>query len=163
MLNKKIFFIPVIIIVIFIIGIVVLFLSKNQGSIPSNNSSGLIISSNAIYVAEQVPGTSISVAVVRLEKPGFAVIHEDSNGVPDKILGASNLLQTGEAKNLPPIMLSRLTKDGETIFVMLHTDNGDGKFNAKEDKPALDSVGGEPVMMIVTISKDATEPGAINP
>lgn len=162
MLNKKILFIIGIIIAVFIIGAVVLFLNKNEESILNNNSSGFVIGNNAIYVAEQEPTDTVSVWVARFEKPGFVVIHEDAAGSPGKILGISPLLLAGENKNLPPIKLSRKTTDGETIYAMLHLDNGDGKFDAANDKPALDSVGGSPVMMVVDVSNNATEPGAVN-
>lgn len=142
---------------------VFLFLPSGKEFSPSGDSSGLIVGGNAIYVAEQAPGRSFSVAVTRWEKPGFVVIHEDANGAPGKILGVSSLLPAGETKNLSPITLSRSTRDTETVYAMLHFDNGDGSFDAKNDKPALDSVGGEPVMMVSAVSQDATEPGVVNP
>lgn len=135
----------------------------NEPGPAAGDSSGLIVSNNAIYVAEQVPGRSVSVSVARLEKPGFVAIHEDVAGAPGKILGISSLLPAGETENLPPITLSRPTTDGETIYAMLHFDNGDDGFDTTKDKPALDSVSGAPVMMVIAISKDATEPGAVNP
>lgn len=150
-------------IIIVALGVVIFFVGNNRESEPTSNSSGLIISNNAIYVAEQIPGDIVSVQVVRLEKPGFVEIHEDNNGKPGKILGSSILLSAGETRNLPPIRLSRTTKDGETIYAMLHSDNGDGKFEAADDKPILDPVGNTPVMMIVAVSKEATEPEATNP
>lgn len=161
-MSTKILFIFAIIIVV-IAGAVLFFRGSSEEPGSTNDSAGLIISNNAIYVAEQTPGPSISVSVVRLEKPGFVVIHEDVAGAPGKIFGVSNLLPRGETKNPLSIILSRPTRDGETIYAMLHFDNGDGKFDAPNDKPALDSVAGAPVMMIVTISKDATEPGAVSP
>lgn len=128
-----------------------------------NKASGLIISDNAIYVTEQMPERRISVSTVQLKKPGFVVIHEDANGTPGKTLGVSHLLPAGETENPPPIVLSRLTEDTETIYAMLHIDNGDGHFDASRDQSAIDPVVGEPVMMIITISKDATFPGVVNP
>ena len=136
---------------------------EKESSPVDDNSSGLIIDSSAIYVAEQKPGNSVIVSMARFEKPGFVVIHEDNVGAPGKILGASSLLASGEAKNLPPIMLSRLTRDSEEIYAMLHFDNGDGKFDAAYDKPVLDKVGNEPMMMITAVSEDAAEPGIVNP
>lgn len=127
------------------------------------NSSGLIVGKNAIYVAEQVPSKTVSVAVVHLEAPGFVVIHEDTAGVPGAILGISVLLPAGETKGPVLISLSRMTKDDETIYAMLHLDDGDGVFDAGGDKPAKDLMGGEPAMMVVTVSADATEPEAVNP
>lgn len=161
-MNTKIFLIVVI--VVAVMAGAALFL--REGVKPADkggNSSGLIVGSNAIYVAEQVPSKVIAVAVVRLEKPGFVVIHEDAAGVPGIILGASGLLGAGETKSPTLISLSRMTKDEETIYAMLHLDDGDGVFGAEKDKPSKDLVGGEPVTMAVTISADAIEPGAVNP
>lgn len=150
-----------IVIVIFVV-ITTFVKSGNRGSGENHDSSNLIVGNNAIYVAEQAPGNSILVQVVYLEKPGFVVIHEDASESPGKILGASSLLRKGETKNLPAISLSREIKDGETIYAMLHLDNGDSEFDAKNDKPALDPTSGTPVIMIVSVGKDAAEPGAVN-
>ena len=72
------------------------------------------------------------------------------------------MLTSGESKNLPPIVLTRSTVDGEVVYAMLYIDNGDGTFNAQDDKPALDSLTNQPVMMVVVVSKDAITPGIIN-
>ena len=165
-MNTKKLLIPALLIfgaiIIIILGTILTF-SDNKEIKPAGNQSNLIISNNAIYVAEQMPGYSVSIQVVRIEKPGFVEIHEDANGKPGKILGQSALLSAGESKDLPPISLSRSIKNGETIYAMLHFDNGDGKFEASNDKPVIDPVGKEPVMMIVVVSQDTTEPGLINP
>ncbi|MBI1888580.1 MAG: hypothetical protein HYS15_01455 [Candidatus Spechtbacteria bacterium] len=128
----------------------------------SSGSTGLIIGANAIYVAEQAPSKTLTVAVVRLEKPGFVVVHEDVAGAPGGILGASAVLPAGETHNLSAILLSRMTRDGETLYAMLHVDDGDGVFDAGKDKPVLDPVSASPMMMIVTVSAEAVEPGAVS-
>lgn len=161
-MGTKTFFIFAIIIVV-VVGVVLFFRGGGEKPGSADDSSSLIISNNAIYVAEQTPGRSVLVSVVYLEKSGFVVIHEDISGAPGKILGVSSLVPAGEMENLMPITLSRATRDGETIYAMLHVDNGDGKFDATNDQPVLDSVGSAPMMMVVTISKDATEPGVVNP
>ena len=163
-MNNKIFFILLIIIAFAAGGAALFFRADNkEDSDVSGGSANLIISDNAIYVAEQTPGQSVLVALARLEKSGFVAIHEDNAGLPGKILGASSLLLGGEAKNLPPIALSRETTDGEVIYAMLHFDNGDGKFDAANDKPVLDKASSEPMMMIAIVSEDAAEPGIVNP
>lgn len=125
------------------------------------DASGLTISKNAIYVSEQVPARTIVVAVAKLARPGFVVIHEDANGAPGKILGVSTLLPAGETSDVP-LTLSRLAADGETLYAMLHLDGGDGAFDLARDQPARDAATGEPVAMIFTVSPDATEPGAVS-
>lgn len=162
-MKTKIFFIVGVIVAV-IVGAALFLRGGVKPSDTGGNSSGLVVGKNAIYVAEQVPSKIVSAAVVHLEKPGFVVIHEDAAGVPGAILGVSGLLAAGETKSPALISLSRATKDGETIYAMLHLDNGDGVFDVGGDKPAAeDRVGGEPVMMVVTVSADAVEPGAVNP
>lgn len=138
------------------------FLSRDGGEGPGFDASALGIGANAIYVAEQTPGPSIVVSIVRLEKPGYVVIHEDAAGAPGTILGASSLLPAGEAEDLPAIELSRSTRDGETVYAMLHADDGDGAFDATRDMPVLDTVSGAPMMMIVTVSRDAADAGEVS-
>lgn len=125
-------------------------------------SIGLLLGQNAIYVQDQPPGQTITVIFASLEKDGFVVIHEGKNARVGAIIGKSNLLPRGEAENLSPIILSRKTSDAETLFAMLHRDNGDKTFNPKEDVPITDSEG-EPFMMQFMIDKDAVElPGAVS-
>ena len=160
-MNTKILFIFAIIIAF--VGAALFFRSSKDEADSASDSSGLVMSESAIYVAEQAPGRSVSLSLVRLEKPGFVVIHDGSAGAPGKILGVSSWLPAGEMKHLLPITLSRATRDGETIYAMLHFDNGDGKFDATNDKAVRDSVGGVSMMMIVSVSKDAAEPGIVRP
>lgn len=160
-MNRKALVMFVIVIAI-IVG-VVLFFSGGREEIGSpRDSAGLIIGTNAIYVAEQAPSRTLAVAVVRLEKAGFVAVHEDAAGAPGGILGVSGILPAGETNNLASIPLVRLTRDGETLYAMLYLDDGDGVFDAVKDKPALDPAYALPVMMIITVSAEATEPDAVN-
>ena len=159
----------VIIVFIFIVAVVAsaVLLFRASSTVPktsdlSNDSLGLIVGSNAIYVAEQAPSRTIAIDVVRLEKSGFVVVHEDASGEPSKILGASGILGAGETRNIAAVPLSRITRDGETLYAMIHVDDGDGVFDPLKDKPALDSTSAEPVMTIFNVSADATEPSAVS-
>jgi len=131
-----------------VLGIVFYSRSGSDNIKTDSDSAGLTVGRNVIYTAEQPIGRDVSVAVVRLERSGFVAIHEDNAGQPGKILGVGGLLPSGETKNLPPIRLSRPMEDGETLYAMLHFDNGNGIFNPAEDKPVFSSLGNEPVMMI---------------
>ncbi|MEK7203487.1 MAG: hypothetical protein AAB627_00170 [Patescibacteria group bacterium] len=144
------------------IGAAFLLLREIREPGPAGDSAGFIVGKNAIYVAEQAPSKTVSVAVVQFEKPGFVVIHEEANEKPGKILGASVLLSKGETKNVL-VRLSRMTADGETLYAMLHLDDGDRVFEPGKDYPAEDSLGGGPVMTIFTVDRDATEPGDVKP
>ena len=161
-MNTKIFLIGGVIVVI-IVSTTLFVRADNEGSDTPQDSAGLVIGANVIYVAEQAPLRTLSVALVRLEKPGFVAVHEDVAGAVGGILGASGVLPAGETNNLESIPLSRLTRDGETLYVMLHFDDGDGVFDAVKDKPVLDAISALPMMMIVTVSVDAIEPSAVNP
>ncbi len=119
-------------------------------------SSGLLLSQNAIYVQDQPPGQTITVTFAALEEAGFVVIHEGKDAGVGAVIGKSNLLLRGETENLPPIVLSRKTLDGETLFAMLHRDNGDKTFNMQEDIPITDSEA-DPLMMQFMIDKEALE------
>lgn len=151
-----------VIIVAVIMGSALFFRSDRKRIDPPRSSTGLIIGANAIYVADQAPSRTIAVTVVRLFRSGFIVVHEESASVPGGILGSSGALPAGETNNPAPISLSRPTQDGETLYIMLHLDDGDGVFDVVKDKPALDPIGALPVMMIITVGAEATEPGAVS-
>ena len=145
-----------------IVAAALFFRGSSEKSGPPGDSAGFVIGANAIYVAEQTPSQTLAVEVVRLKKPGFVVVHEDAAGAPGKILGISSALPAGETNNPASIPLSRLTQNGETLYAMLHLDDGDGVFDTLKDKPALDPVGALPVMMILTVSAEATKPSAVS-
>lgn len=160
---RKFYIIAGIFIILMIGGVIFWRQSGKEELSPTDSSSGFMIGQSAIYVAEQLPGRNVSVAVVRFEKPGFVAVHEEAYGAPGNILGVSSLFPAGEFRNPSPIVLSREIKDGEIIYVMLHLDNGDGKFDARGDQAVLDAVSGEPVTAEVLVSEDAVGPGVINP
>lgn len=131
------------------------------GKEPAERSSGLIIGRNVIYVADQAPSERIAVGFIVLENPGFVVIHEEREGKPGAILGVSNRIGSGETNNLPPVLLLHKARDSETLFAMLHRDDGDGVFDPAKDAPVRDTVG-EPFMMQFLIDKEASLPDAIS-
>ena len=105
----------------------------------------LLLGNNAIYVPDQKPGKTVTVHTAVLEDKGFAVIHQDANGMPGTILGSSRLLAAG-ASEAGDVTLSRDSRNGEALFAMLHADDGDGKFDAAKDKPLLDDQGNQITM-----------------
>jgi len=116
--TKKVLFGGVIVVII--VSTVLFFSDGREKDSPSGDLAGLVIGANAIYVADQAPSRNLSVATVRLEKPGFVVVHEDAAGSASGILGVSDPLSAGETDNLTSIPLSRLTFDGEMLYVMLY-------------------------------------------
>lgn len=132
----------------------------NTTALLKPDSSPLKTGLNAIYVTDQAPGETLTINFASLEAPGFVVIHESTADQPGVVLGASALVGVGETSNLGPITLNRATKQGETLFAMIHLDNGDGKFDLAMDPPAFDKIGNEPVTMIFQVNTtdlEATE------
>lgn len=122
----------------------------------TDTSSTMLAEENAVVVLEQRPGASATASIVYLLSPGFVVIHEDNNGAPGAILGASALLQAGESKSVE-VTLSRAARDGERLHAMLHTDaDANGTFSASVDTPVQSSLGG-PISGWFEISSSASE------
>lgn len=117
------------------------------------------IGGNLIYVPEQTPGRLVTVAQVGLEQPGYVVIHRAEGGKPGAIIGASSLVAAGDHADLA-VTLTQGTADGQSLFAMLHRDNGDGRFAANLDVPVLD-LSGNVMMMEFTVSVHADIPGAV--
>lgn len=128
----------------------------------TDNTTGtmpLLVGKNALYVAEQRPGTTVEVSALVMENPGFVVIHENQNGTPGKIIGKSSLLD--KDNNGATITLDLQTTDGEKLIAMIHKDNGNGTFSETEDTAAKDDQG-EEVMMEFEVSTDASEVDVIS-
>ena len=103
------------------------------GDVPGDQPDPSTIPSTAtVAVSTQVPGDSVTIDNVFLEKPGFVVIHESTaSGQAGKIIGTSGLLGTGARQDLE---ISAMLKPGAKYFAMLHEDNGDKVFKADTDK-----------------------------
>ncbi|MBX4211705.1 MAG: hypothetical protein KW806_02865 [Candidatus Yanofskybacteria bacterium] len=106
-------------------------------STPSSSDVGLDDAS-AVTVGDQDPGTKVLVDLVILSKPGYVAIHESANGQPGRALGHSSLLK---ADAYTDVSVPMTTTSGVTYIAVLHTDNGDGIFNASTDAPVKDEDG----------------------
>jgi len=96
---------------------------------------------NSISVNDQPAGLKVDIISVTISKDGWAVVHENTDGVPGNILGAQRFdAGTWDGS----IDLLRNTEEGNMYYVMLHIDNGDKEFDHKKDLPILE--GGSPVM-----------------
>ena len=161
MIKKTHYIILAILIIIIVIGVVV-FKSNTDYSPPTQDqndntrnpiSSGMRVEDNAIYVSDQNQGDTLFVNTVVLKEPGFVVIHKDSNGNSGEIIGAGSYLSSGEYTNIN-IQLTTSVRDGQKLYAMIHKDDGDQRYSAA-DLPVQSKIGG-PVMMIFTVSKDAS-------
>lgn len=128
---------------------------KEEASTDTSNVSGIPAEENMVVVSEQKPGASIRGSLIVLAAPGYLVIHEDNNGEPGAILGASALLPAGENSNVT-VTLSRATRDGETLHAMLHFEKGGNTaFSAAEDTPVPSRLGG-PISGWFEVSSEAS-------
>lgn len=105
-------------------------------------TSAMRIGENAVFVSDQKPGTTITVGVAALGADGFLVIHEDLNGKPGKVIGASDLLMKGEHQKFT-VTLDRPMRDGEMLHATLHQDDGDNTFSPQEDQALKDPMGND--------------------
>jgi hypothetical protein len=97
----------------------------------------------------RLAGDPIIATEVKLAKSGYVVVHEDKDGEPGAVIGVSDLLTKGLTKEVE-IKLDRPSVVGETLWVMLHTDDGDGEFEFPgSDTPLVDEKGEAIVKPIV--------------
>lgn len=97
--------------------------------------------SNTVSASNQPAGQSVKIDSVSLKEAGYVVIHEEAEGKPAKVIGNSSALQAGTYSNLV-VNLTRASKDGENLYPMLHSDDGDGTYGfPDEDLPIKDEQG----------------------
>lgn len=125
-----------------------------------DEAAPLLVGNNAIYVSDVKPAASVKVGFATLAGGGYVVIHEDGEGKPGAILGSSDILPQGESRNFEAT-LSRESVDAETLYAMLHSDNGDGTFNPSDDPPIKDDQGNI-ILMKFQVSNSAEEAGAVS-
>jgi hypothetical protein len=94
--------------------------------------------SSGIIMSDQFPGNVVYVSSVQASQPVWVEIHEDNNGQPGAYIG-SQLFQPGVTPG--KITLTKPTVDGRLYYAMLHSDDGDGKFDASKDLPLKDANG----------------------
>jgi len=94
-----------------------------------------------IQITNYKESNKIIVDYVFLEDPGFIVVYKIEDLMLGQILGNSKLLFAGEGYFIE-IPLIRNTQSGETLFVALHKDDGDGVFGVPEpDEIVIDKNG----------------------
>lgn len=134
------------VIVIIILIILGYYLFKGNNSAPSTTETPaptepLAVDANEvnrIVVSDQYPGNIVYISSVQLANGGWVEIHKDNNGTPGAYIGSAYF-----EKGISPgkINLTEKTVDGGIYYAMLHSDNGDKKFDATKDLPLKDSKG----------------------
>ncbi|HEX8994134.1 MAG TPA: hypothetical protein VF803_02680 [Candidatus Paceibacterota bacterium] len=98
------------------------------------DESGATIVTPAI----QDPGTSVTITALSIRGPVWAVVYEDNDGVPGRILGAGRFTPD---RTSGTIELERMTLPGLTYFVGLTYDSADHTFSTDNNPPILDRDG----------------------
>ncbi len=109
------------------------------------NVASMISGNNGLQVKTQTTGNAVIIDTVLLGAPGYVAIHTMTGSKPGPILANSQLLQAGTYKIVSIAMPSALTT-WNNYAAMLHTDNGNGSFDAKDDSPITDEKG-NPIMV----------------
>ena len=98
---------------------------------------------NAVEVNDQslFNPSVVTVAEVLSDEGGFIAIHEDNNGSVGGVIGVSAFLEAGFSFDVP-VMLDRPAVDGETLYAMLHSDDGNETYEFPgPDGPVVDNAG----------------------
>jgi plastocyanin len=151
--------------VVIIVGAYLIF-ARNQGE-PSDGTTTTeegefpVVGSisgggDGLSSGDQISGSSsVTARLVAFADGGFVVVHENANGTPGTILGSSAKLGAGVHSNVE-VELSRSTRPGEVLHVMLHADtDANGQFNAAVDLPIKDASGSVIVQTVTVLKAEA--------
>lgn len=98
-------------------------------------------SESTIAAVNQAPQYSVTIESATLSRPGYIVIHEQKDGELGTVIGHSVLHKIGIIKNVS-VGLNRPLVSGETLYAMLHTDDGNGVYDFPgADEPTKDNAG----------------------
>ncbi|MCH7640959.1 hypothetical protein IID22_02005 [Patescibacteria group bacterium] len=118
----------------------------------------MLVGKDAVAVTDYSAGRTVTVSMVVLSKPGYVVVHMDTDGKPGAVIGNSKYLASGESSNVV-VTLSRASTGGEVLYAMLHTDDGDGTYAFPGDDLPTKDEDGNVVLMKFTVG--AEDEGAI--
>jgi len=133
----------IVIIVLIVIGIMVFGGKETEApgdNVNATSTNGTASNEvNRIVMSDQFPGNVVYISSLTLARGGWVAIHKDNNGQPGEIIGT----QYFEAGTSPgrAINLTSPTIEGGIYYAMLHSDDGDKKFDATKDLPLKDSRG----------------------
>lgn len=125
--------------------------SETNSSMTNEDDSSKEI--NRVVVSDQYPGNIVYISSAQFSAPGWVVIHKDNNGKPGDVIGYTYF---DKGINPGKINLKENTKEGMMYYAMLHSDDGDKKFDASKDVPLKDSKGGI-IMKIFRATTSVTE------
>jgi hypothetical protein len=106
----------------------------------------------SLVAADQTSnGKAVKIPEAYLKAKGYIAIHADAGGAPGPVLGASDLLDAGEVKNVRVKLKTPIDKSAD-VWPMIHIeDNGNTTYDFPNgDAPA--TVGGQVVMVKVRVT-----------
>jgi len=127
-MKKIVWLLVVIVLAIILVGVLT---NKDLDEYVFDN---FIDESNAVVLAEQVPGNRTVVSYTKLSEPGYVLVYrEDENG--DRVfLGSSDLIPMGDSFNVVVRHRNGMrTSSGTKVFAIAVSDNGDGVFDGEID------------------------------
>lgn len=95
---------------------------------------------NAVSAIDQIPGGTVTVAMVTLEQEGWVVVHDERNNQVGTIIAARRV-NAGITENVVVDLLGAQTQTGRNYYALLYNDDGDRKFDFKKDFPLKDASG----------------------
>jgi hypothetical protein len=130
----------VVIVALIIIGIFVFGNKKTETPAPGEEtaSTSAAQSANGIVMSDQFPGNVVYISSVQLNASEWVAIHGDNKGQPGDVIGYASV---SSGTNPVKVTLTKSTVEGGVYYAVLHSDDGDGKFDVAKDLPLKDSDG----------------------
>lgn len=133
---------------------------QQNGTTSTNNTNNAVttpessVTTNTILLDEHRDGNIAKVLSVNATQPGYIAIYRVNSLGTVLLIGSSDLLTAGLHENVN-VQLNTPLVSGETIVAVLHTDNGDKKFQADGKDPYM-TVNGKIItdVDVVAVSKD---------
>jgi hypothetical protein len=105
--------------------------NTNNGADTSTATQGTE-TTNSVTLAENETGNFAVIATAQLSEPGYVAIYKANSNGQTSYLGSTALLEAGVHTNVS-VQLATIVAREETIVAVLHSDNGDGEFEAGSD------------------------------
>ena len=110
----------------------------------------------SLVVPEQAGGNEIFIERAVLSNAGYVVIHREKDGDPGEIIGVSEFLPEGTRENFL-MSIDEEAVEGDTLFAMIHIDDGDGVFDENLDIPLVDDKDNMVLAKFIIVDEGALE------
>lgn len=132
----------IVIVILIVIGIFVFGKKAPAGpAAPDTASTTPVVNQagdNSIIMSDQYPGNVVYLSSVTTANGAWVEIHKDNKGQPGAIVGSA---WAPAGTNPVKVTVTSPIVDGGTYYAMLHSDDGDQKFDATKDLPMKDAAG----------------------